>query len=97
MKTIQYISDPGHAWAKVKIKELYDLNIAHKISQFSYMRGDYAYLEEDCDLGVYVEALKNKGIEYKMECISNGNKQSRVRNYYRFQFKENSLRFIREN
>lgn len=93
-KRVQIISDPGHAWAKVKIKELEKLNIAHKISEFSYMRGEYAYLEEDCDLGLYVEALRANKIEPSFKG-KGSNRSSRVRGYYRYFYKrENAKDFI---
>lgn len=58
-------SDPGHGWLAVKEKELIELNIAHKISSCSYHKGNTVYLEEDCDAGIFIEALKAKGIEFK--------------------------------
>lgn len=50
------ISDPGHAWLEVPVAEIKDLGIAGNISGCSYVRGSMAYLEEDCDLGVFVDA-----------------------------------------
>ena len=55
-KTIQFYADPGHGWAKVKKSELEKLGIAQLISACSYERGEYAYLEEDCDLSRFLEA-----------------------------------------
>ncbi|KKK46807.1 hypothetical protein LCGC14_3161520, partial [marine sediment metagenome] len=49
-------------WLRVRRAELVKLGIADKISGYSYMSGDYAYLEEDCDAGVLVEALLERGI-----------------------------------
>ena len=49
--------DSGHAWAKVKKSLLIELGIADKISFYSYQFKDYAYLEEDCDLGVFLSAI----------------------------------------
>lgn len=84
MKTIVVYADPQHAWAKVLKKELITLGIANDISIFSYERGKFAYLEEDCDLSRYVNALKSKGIEYRFK-EKYTNRQSRIRNYYRYQ------------
>ena len=53
-------ADPGHAWVAVKIKVLEDLNIADKITAFSYVKGQTAYLEEDCDLSLFVKAYEEK-------------------------------------
>jgi hypothetical protein len=59
--TIKVYEDPGHAWGAVKRKVLFDLGIAGKISTYSYQKGETVYLEEDCDLGVLIGALKAKG------------------------------------
>ena len=76
----QLYSDPGHGWVKVKKSVLVKLGIADKISSYSYMRNDDAFLEEDCDASVLVAALKANGktFEYK-ESISN--KSSKIRSY----------------
>lgn len=80
IKTILCYSDPGHAWFKVKNKELIDLSIAHEISSFSYAKGDYAYLEEDCDAKKYLAALRNKKISFKIK-EQWTNRRSKIRNY----------------
>ncbi len=82
-KQIVVYADPGHAWAKVSKAELSKLGIAQKISSCSYENGDYAFLEEDCDLDVYVTALKEKGIEYKFK-ESHTNRQSKIRSYWSY-------------
>lgn len=79
----QAYSDPGHAWVKVKKSLLKDLNIEEKITHFSYSKGEYAYLEEDCDLTTLVNALKEKGINYSFK-TNHSNRSSRIRNYYRY-------------
>ena len=80
-------SDPGHGWLKVSKKLLTELNIADKISSYSYQRGDFAFLEEDCDLAVFFEAMSVKGetIEYKYQI---GNKTSRIRNYDSYKYEK---------
>ena len=60
MKVTVY-NDPGHAWAKVAKKELARLNIIDKISSYSYERGQWAYLEEDCDLSLFLAAKRALG------------------------------------
>ena len=55
-KTYTYFTDPGHGWLRVKRAELNALGIANKISPYSYMRGDYVYLEEDCDMAKFMQA-----------------------------------------
>jgi len=59
----KFHSDPGHGWLCVKISELEALGIADKITEFSYMRKQSAYLEEDTDYTTYLNALKERGIE----------------------------------
>lgn len=56
-------SDPGHAWIKVTIAELERLGIEKNISPYSYILGDYAFLEEDCDFATFVDAKKAAGEE----------------------------------
>lgn len=83
MKTIDIYADPGHAWAAVPLAELSDLGIAHKISPYSYRHDTTAYLEEDCDLSLYIEALKAKGQEFKFK-EHHTNHDSPIRNFERF-------------
>ena len=66
MKTIRFVSDPGHGWALVLTSELRALGIVDKISRYSYLNGQTAALEEDCDLGVYCEALRAAGIRHSV-------------------------------
>lgn len=61
-----FYTDGGHGWLKVTKARLEALGISDKITSCSFMRGEYAYLEEDCDLSTYVKALlKQEGIEDK--------------------------------
>ena len=55
-------SDPGHAWLAVKTRELSELGIADKITQFSFVKGKTTYLEEDADMATYVTAQKERGV-----------------------------------
>lgn len=72
-------ADPGHAWLKVPTHELYQLGIATKISRYSYRRGNTAYLEEDCDLGRYVEAWRARGVTVEFEEVHQD--PTPIRNY----------------
>ena len=60
MKTYVWAVDAGHAWLAVKIKELVELNIEHKITEYSYVKGGTVYLEEDCDAATFMEAYRAK-------------------------------------
>ena len=103
MKSITIYTDPSHGWAKVTIKELIKLNIADKISTYSYiyhsksLRKDhdyreagFAYLEEDCDLSMYLKALDSKGIQYKFKTLHT-NKSSKIRSYSRYTLGHNYI------
>lgn len=74
------ISDPGHGWLKVPHKLLQTWGIADKITSYSYQRGDYAYLEEDCDLTLFMERAKELGVTVKQR-LRSADRPSRVRNY----------------
>ena len=83
MKTYKFYSDPGHGWLAVKIKELVDLGIVDKISSYSYMRGQTAYLEEDCDAGLFFVAYEKKhGIRPQIE--EKFQEHTPIRSYARF-------------
>lgn len=77
---IKVYADPGHAWARVPFALLYKLGIQDKITPYSYMRGAYAYLEEDCDLSTLISALQSQGIEFSLD-ESHTNKRSKIRSY----------------
>ena len=64
--TLHFYEDPGHGWLRAPTKLLEDLQIVDQISHYSYLLGQYAYLEEDCDAGKLVEAMKQKGVAYKV-------------------------------
>lgn len=76
---INFYSDRGHGWAEVPFSEVKGL----AISSYSYKKGEFAYLEEDCDLGVYLDTLRARGIAFTFnETHSNGD--SPIRGYQRF-------------
>jgi len=68
IKPYLFISTPAHGWLKVPLSELEELGIRNKISAYSYKDSLYAYLEEDCDLTMFIEAKETKlGDEYDVE------------------------------
>ena len=78
-----YYTDPGHGWIRVKKQLLIELNIAVDISNYSYMKGNSAYLEEDCDLQKLSDALIKVG--KTLELIQkHTNKNSRIRSYAKY-------------
>ena len=74
MQVIIY-SDRGHGWAKVARKLVDQLQLS--ISSYSYQRGSYVYLEEDCDLSKFCVAYA-KPITFKE---LHTNKTSKIRGY----------------
>lgn len=65
----KYHEDPGHGWIEVPITELRRLKIADRISPYSYRDGGIAYLEEDCDASVWVNAKTEAGEDIKTERV----------------------------
>ena len=65
--TFEFISDPGHAWLRVPIKLLEDWNIDILISEYSYRTKEFAYLEEDCDAGLFGLHARRRGFRYKLK------------------------------
>lgn len=70
--------DPAHGWLKVPLKALFKLGIADKISSYSYINRKYAFLEEDCDLAIY---LKASGKTLKKINIHYADRLSKIRSY----------------
>jgi len=61
---LYYIQDPGHGWLSSDMDTLERLGVAGKISSYSYRErapSRRVWLEEDCDAGVLVEALRAAG------------------------------------
>jgi len=63
-KYIKY-DDPGHGWLKVPALELAELGIITKISSCSYIAGGFVFLEEDCDMAVFLRAKGWGPAEYQ--------------------------------
>jgi hypothetical protein len=82
MKKITFYTDPGHGWAAIPMVELERLGIADKISRYSYRKGATAFLEEDCDFSVYMEAIK--GQPYKIN-THHTNNDSPIRSFKRYE------------
>ena len=87
MKTLSfnYYSDPGHGWIKVSKKLITELNIADKITPYSYERGDQVYLEEDCDASRLIQTLELQGIKPVFKQF-NSNRSSKIRSYNSYRF-----------
>lgn len=57
---LKFYSDLGHGWLAVKRSLLKKLGILNKITPYSYQKGNTVYLEEDCDAGTFLDAVKNE-------------------------------------
>ena len=60
-KTLTFHADPAHGWLEVNRADLEALNIAHKISRYSYQKDDRVFLEEDSDAAHYLRAAGGRG------------------------------------
>jgi len=84
MKKYDWFSDPGHGWIKIKRQELIDLGIEKEITEYSYQRGDFVYLEEDQDASTFIDALEKKeGTKFMNIDLRHhiANRLSRIRGY----------------
>ena len=52
----KFISDPGHGWLVVSLARVRASKAS--ISQWSYIRGNIAYLEEDSDAPAFLATLE---------------------------------------
>lgn len=66
MLRFDYYSDPAHGWYRVQRTALHQLGVANKVSNCSYQRGNYAYLEEDCDGPLVIRAAEAVGIAVRI-------------------------------
>ena len=83
--TVTFYSDAGHGWAKVRKSVLQNLNIADKVSSYSYVNGDYVFLEEDCDLPLLADALQKHDTKLVVGNVRHAEtRPSRIRSYARY-------------
>ena len=73
--------DPGHGWVQIDHDTLRRLGIAADISSYSYRDADFAYLEEDCDAGVLLDALRASGIAFDIVTTEDGEFIRQLRQY----------------
>ena len=60
-RNLTFITDAGHGWLSVSHKDLISLNIVDQISHCSYISPTRAYLEEDLDASIFLNAAKAAG------------------------------------
>lgn len=84
--TFKVYTDPGHGWIAVKRKLLHELNIADKITPYSYQKGDTVYLEEDLDASTFIAVYTQTYGERPSLVEKYTHKQSPVRYYESYRF-----------
>ena len=80
---ITFHSDPSHGWAQIPHQLIHELGISQRISRYSYADQHYAYLEEDCDLSLFMQTAEGKGWEINFK-DQHTNSDSFIRNYQRY-------------
>lgn len=67
---LEFIDNGGHCYAKVSHELLYRIlgreGRLKEISRFSGMDAKYVYLEEDMDLGTFINAANDKGYQVRL-------------------------------
>jgi hypothetical protein len=79
---LRYISDPGHGWLEVPRAMLTALGIQDKITDYSYLRGTLAYLEEDLDMHTFMQAAKLADLD--IELVEVYQEHTHIRDYSRY-------------
>jgi len=78
--TLQVFTDPSHGWIKISLKHLNQLNLINKITSYSYINNNHAYLEEDCDAPLLMHTLKENNVSYEFR-YHHSNTSSKLRSY----------------
>jgi hypothetical protein len=81
--TIIVYADPSGAWAKVKRDVLDGLRLADRISQSSFQRNHYVYLDYEQDLPLLCQRLNEHGTRVVF-VEKHTDKDSRIRSYERY-------------
>jgi hypothetical protein len=82
MLKLNFFSDPAHGWLEVPLNLVKELNLGQKITKYSYIKGDFAYLEEDQDAPAFMREANQKGIFFILCDIFHEN--SPIRNFRSF-------------
>ena len=75
----RFIEDPGHGWLEVDRADLNRFGLGASTSGCSYQNRDKVYLEEDCDAGPFVDAVKAAG--NTVEIVTVYQENTPIRNY----------------
>lgn len=85
IKTLIFHADPSHGWLEVDRADLEALNIASRISRYSYQKENRVFLEEDCDAAHYLRAAEGRGWTVTTT-EKHTNHDSFIRNLNRFEW-----------
>ena len=77
---LDFYEDPGHGWLAVPLELLDSLQLLDKVSSYSYIRGRFAHLEEDCDYSLFAAAMRERNAPFTIREHRTDNR-SRIRNY----------------
>lgn len=80
---VRKYADPSHGWLAVPMQWLEALGIVGEISDFSYLRGNTAYLEEDSDQPIFHRTAKEAGFTLFYD-VTHTNNVHPIRSYPRF-------------
>lgn len=80
---IRKYEDPSHGWLAVPMQWLEALSIVGKITGYSYLRGNTAYLEEDLDAITFRKAVEAAGYRLFVD-YRHTNDRSSIRSYPSF-------------
>ena len=81
---VSFFSDPGHGWLQVPHSLILELGIQNKVSNSSYVTECYAYLEEDLDAGIFLQAAKAAGWQVKATPRPQSESYSKIRDHHHF-------------
>lgn len=80
-----FFIDPSHGWLKVSIKELKEMEILREITDYSFIMGDFIYLEEDQDLTLFIDTKKKLNPDFVLKTNENfSENESGIRKFKRF-------------
>ena len=80
--TLNFHNDGGHGWLECNREMISSTGIADHISKYSYQRGNDVYLEEDCDMPLLLNALRERSIGVVVNDMYQD--ESPVREYERY-------------
>ncbi len=92
-RKLTFISDSGHGWLSVALKDLVTLGISADISSYSYMNATRAFLEEDSDASIFLRAAEAAGwdVTYK-ESYTDGSHPLRSLSHYKSWFADHPFK-----